>query len=85
MHIANDGGQKRTYILRIVGQYVAKAMSDSREEVPLTIEYLKLVDNEPASSLSKLPIHEMAGCEGIFTLLHFKAGCFLPSRHLSLP
>lgn len=68
--IANDGGQKRTHILRVVGQYVAKAMLDSRiidlsvnkvfvklilgEEVPLTIESLKLVDNELASSLSKL-------------------------------
>lgn len=68
--IANDGGQKRTHILRVVGQYVAKAMLDSRiidlsvnkvfvklvlgEEVPLTIESLKLVDNELASSLYKL-------------------------------
>ncbi|KAG1780930.1 hypothetical protein EV702DRAFT_963221 [Suillus placidus] len=68
--IANDGGQKRTHILRVVGQYVAKAMLDSRiidlsvnkvfvklvlgEEVPLTIESLKHVDNELASSLSKL-------------------------------
>ncbi|KAI9573982.1 hypothetical protein HD554DRAFT_2202087 [Boletus coccyginus] len=56
--IANDGGQKRTHILRVIGQYVAKAMLDSRiidlslnkifirlvlgEEVPLTIDSLRL-------------------------------------------
>ncbi|KAG1740094.1 putative ubiquitin-protein ligase, partial [Suillus occidentalis] len=56
--IVNDGGQKRTHILRVVGQYVAKAMLDSRiidlsankvfiklvlgEEVALTIESLKV-------------------------------------------
>ncbi|KAH7913854.1 hypothetical protein BJ138DRAFT_1177757 [Hygrophoropsis aurantiaca] len=68
--IANDGGQKRTHILRVIGQYVAKAMLDSRiidlsfnkvfikqvlgEEVPLTIETLGLIDRELANSLSKL-------------------------------
>ncbi|KAH7881773.1 hypothetical protein F5I97DRAFT_1945577 [Phlebopus sp. FC_14] len=68
--IANDGGQKRTHILRVIGQYVAKAMLDSRiidlsfnkvfiklvlgEEVPLTIESLRLVDNGLANSLAKL-------------------------------
>lgn len=52
-----SNGRKRTHILRVVGQYVAKAMLDSRiidlsvnkifvklvlgEEVPLTIESLK--------------------------------------------
>lgn len=75
--IANDGGQKRTHILRVVGQYVAKAMLDSRiidlsvnkvfiklvlgEEVPLTIESLKLVDNELASSLYKVQSMSMKG------------------------
>ncbi|KAF8557697.1 hypothetical protein OG21DRAFT_1434490 [Imleria badia] len=68
--IANDGGQKRTHILRVIGQYVAKAMLDSRiidlslnkifiklvlgEEVPLTIDSLRLVDNDLANSLAKL-------------------------------
>lgn len=56
--IANDGGLKRTHIIRVIGQFVAKAMLDSRiidmsfnkvflrivlgEEVPLTIETLKV-------------------------------------------
>lgn len=56
--IANDGGQKRTHIIRVIGQFVAKAMLDSRiidmsfnkvflrivlgEEIPLTIESLKV-------------------------------------------
>ncbi|KAF8449163.1 hypothetical protein L210DRAFT_3609574 [Boletus edulis BED1] len=68
--IANDGGQKRTHILRVIGQYVAKAMLDSRiidlslnkifiklvlgEEIPLTIDSLRLVDNSLANSLAKL-------------------------------
>ncbi|KAF9221474.1 hypothetical protein BS17DRAFT_758087 [Gyrodon lividus] len=68
--IANDGGQKRTHILRVIGQYVAKAMLDSRiidlsfnkifirlvlgEEVPLTIDSLRLVDKDLANSLAKL-------------------------------
>ncbi|KAF9245359.1 hypothetical protein BU15DRAFT_85677 [Melanogaster broomeanus] len=68
--IANDGGQKRNHILRVIGQYVAKAMLDSRiidlslnkifiklvlgEEVPLTIDSLRLVDNDLANSLAKL-------------------------------
>ncbi|KAF4593200.1 Ubiquitin fusion degradation protein 4 [Pleurotus pulmonarius] len=68
--IASDGGHKRTHILRVIGQFVAKAMLDSRiidlhfnkvflklvlgEEVPLTIQTLKLVDSGLASSLAKL-------------------------------
>ncbi|TFY64792.1 hypothetical protein EVG20_g5828 [Dentipellis fragilis] len=68
--IANDGGQKRTHIIRVIGQFVAKAMLDSRiidmsfnkifirlalgEEVPLTLDSLKLVDEELANSLEKL-------------------------------
>ncbi|KAG6335267.1 hypothetical protein ID866_3823 [Astraeus odoratus] len=68
--IANDGGQKRTHILRVVGQYVAKAMLDSRiidlsfnkvfiklvlgEEIPMTVDSLRLVDNDLANSLDKL-------------------------------
>ncbi|KAI0272306.1 hypothetical protein BC834DRAFT_1030472 [Gloeopeniophorella convolvens] len=68
--IANDGGQKRTHIIRVIGQFVAKAMLDSRiidmsfnkvflklalgEDVPLTIDSLKLVDEELAKSLEKL-------------------------------
>lgn len=71
--IANDGGQKRTHILRVIGQYIAKAMLDSRiidlsfnkvfiklvlgEEVPLTIDSLRLVDNDLANSLAKLQGH----------------------------
>lgn len=68
--IANDGGQKRTHIFRVIGQFVAKAMLDSRiidlsfnkifvklvlgEHVPLTVESLKHVDVELAQSLIKL-------------------------------
>ncbi|THH12821.1 hypothetical protein EW146_g7335 [Bondarzewia mesenterica] len=68
--IANDGGQKRTHIFRVIGQFVAKAMLDSRiidmsfnktfvrlalgEEVPLTIETLRSVDADLANSLEKL-------------------------------
>lgn len=56
--IANDGDPKRTHIVRVIGQFVAKAMLDSRiidmsfnkvflklalgEDVPLTIESLKV-------------------------------------------
>ncbi|RDB23948.1 Ubiquitin fusion degradation protein 4 [Hypsizygus marmoreus] len=68
--VASDGGQKRTHLLRVIGQFVAKAMLDSRiidlhfnkiflklvlgEEVPLTITSLKLVDVELANSLEKV-------------------------------
>ncbi|KAJ2915477.1 hypothetical protein MD484_g4935, partial [Candolleomyces efflorescens] len=68
--IINDGGQKRTHILRVIGQFVAKAMLDSRiidlhfnkvflkivlgEEVPVSISTLKLVDMELANSLAQL-------------------------------
>ncbi|KAF5361746.1 hypothetical protein D9756_002251 [Leucocoprinus leucothites] len=66
----NDGGHKGTHVLRIIGQFVAKAMLDSRiidltfnkvflkfildEEVPLTIASLRLVDIDLANSLEKL-------------------------------
>jgi E3 ubiquitin-protein ligase TRIP12 len=65
-----DGKQKQLHLFRVVGQFIAKAMLDSRiidmsfnkvflkmilgEEVPLSIESLKLVDPELASSLSRL-------------------------------
>ncbi|KAE9398555.1 hypothetical protein BT96DRAFT_957548 [Gymnopus androsaceus JB14] len=68
--MANDGGQKRTHIFRVIGQFVAKALLDSRiidlsfnkiflklvlgEEVPLTIASLQLVDVDLANSLTKL-------------------------------
>ncbi|KAJ7251448.1 hypothetical protein C8J57DRAFT_1078213 [Mycena rebaudengoi] len=68
--IASDGGLKRTHIFRVIGQFVAKAMLDSRiidlsmnkiflkivlgEEVPLTIATLKLVDISLANSLDKI-------------------------------
>ncbi|KAK7025056.1 ubiquitin fusion degradation protein 4 [Favolaschia claudopus] len=68
--IASDGGQKRTHVFRVIGQFVAKAMLDSRiidlslnkiflkivlgEEVPLTIATLKLVDVSMANSLDKI-------------------------------
>ncbi|KAI9510528.1 hypothetical protein F5148DRAFT_1274737 [Russula earlei] len=68
--IANDGDPKRTHIIRVIGQFVAKAMLDSRiidmsfnkvflklalgEDVPLTIDTLKLVDEDLAKSLEKL-------------------------------
>ncbi|KAI0924248.1 hypothetical protein AcW2_005179 [Taiwanofungus camphoratus] len=68
--IADDGGQKRTHIFRVIGQFVAKAMLDSRiidlsfnkiflklilgEEVPLTIDNLKRVDPDLAASLTKI-------------------------------
>jgi E3 ubiquitin-protein ligase TRIP12 len=56
--IANDGDPKRMHIIRVIGQFVAKAMLDSRiidmsfnkvflklalgEDVPLTIDTLKV-------------------------------------------
>ncbi|KAI0730615.1 hypothetical protein C8Q76DRAFT_644034 [Earliella scabrosa] len=68
--IAKDGVQKRTHIIRVIGQFVAKAMLDSRiidlsfnkiflklvlgEDVPLTIDTLKRVDPELAASLVKI-------------------------------
>ncbi|KAG6812730.1 hypothetical protein H0H92_000947 [Tricholoma furcatifolium] len=68
--VASDGGLKRTHLLRVIGQFVAKAMLDSRiidltfnkvflkhvlgEDVPLTIASLKLVDADLAASLEKL-------------------------------
>ncbi|KAF9071607.1 hypothetical protein BDP27DRAFT_1382427 [Rhodocollybia butyracea] len=68
--MSNDGGQKRTHIFRVIGQFVAKALLDSRiidlsvnkiflklvlgEDVPLTIASLKLVDVDLANSLTKL-------------------------------
>ncbi|EKM50678.1 uncharacterized protein PHACADRAFT_264072 [Phanerochaete carnosa HHB-10118-sp] len=68
--IISDGGLKRTHIFRVIGQFVAKAMLDSRiidlslnkvflklilgDEIPLTIENLKRVDLELAASLVKL-------------------------------
>ncbi|KAF8216810.1 hypothetical protein K438DRAFT_1558643 [Mycena galopus ATCC 62051] len=68
--IASDGGQKRTHIFRVIGQFVAKAMLDSRiidlslnkiflkivlgEEVPLTVATLRLVDISLANSLDKI-------------------------------
>ncbi|PPQ99844.1 hypothetical protein CVT26_009341 [Gymnopilus dilepis] len=68
--ILNDGGQKRTHILRVIGQFVAKAMLDSRiidlafnkiflklvlgEDVPVTISTLRLVDVDLANSLSQI-------------------------------
>ncbi|TFK39908.1 hypothetical protein BDQ12DRAFT_602743 [Crucibulum laeve] len=63
-------GHKRTHIFRIIGQFVAKAMLDSRiidlsfnkvflklalgDEVPVTIASLKLVDADLAKSLIKI-------------------------------
>jgi len=68
--IANDGGQKRTHIFRVIGQFVAKAMLDSRiidlslnkiflklvlgEDVPLTIDSLRRVDPDLATSLAHI-------------------------------
>ncbi|KAF9269117.1 hypothetical protein L218DRAFT_1040523 [Marasmius fiardii PR-910] len=68
--IASDGGQKKLHVFRVIGQFVAKAMLDSRiidlsfnkiflklvlgEEVSLTIASLKLVDLDLANSLTKL-------------------------------
>ncbi|KAJ7066382.1 ubiquitin-protein ligase [Mycena amicta] len=68
--LATDGGQKRTQIFRVVGQFVAKAMLDSRiidlslnkiflkivlgEDVPLTVATLKLVDVSLANSLETI-------------------------------
>ncbi|KAF7308316.1 Ubiquitin-protein ligase [Mycena chlorophos] len=67
--IGTDGGQKRTQIFRVVGQFVAKAMLDSRiidlslnkiflivlgEEVPLTIATLQLIDVSLAKSLETI-------------------------------
>ncbi|KAI0079345.1 HECT-domain-containing protein [Panus rudis PR-1116 ss-1] len=68
--IANDNAQKRTHIFRVIGQFVAKAMLDSRiidlslnkvfiklilgENVPLTLDNLKRVDPDLSESLLKL-------------------------------
>ncbi|KIJ55771.1 hypothetical protein M422DRAFT_152050 [Sphaerobolus stellatus SS14] len=68
--VTQERGLKRTHLFQIIGQFVAKALLDSRivdmsfnkifiklvvgEEVPQTIETLALVDPELASSLSKL-------------------------------
>ncbi|KAI0773262.1 hypothetical protein BD413DRAFT_656909 [Trametes elegans] len=68
--IAKDGVPKRTHLIRVIGQFVAKAMLDSRiidlsfnkiflklvlgEEVPPTLESLKRVDPELAASLAKI-------------------------------
>ncbi|EIW79108.1 hypothetical protein CONPUDRAFT_59237 [Coniophora puteana RWD-64-598 SS2] len=76
--VSNDGSQKRTHILRVVGQFVAKAMLDSRiidmslnkvfikqvlgEDVPVTIDTLRLVDKDLANSLAKLQGY--ASCKG---------------------
>ncbi|KAL5537204.1 UFD4 [Sanghuangporus sanghuang] len=67
---SGDGGEKRMYIFKIIGQFVAKAMLDSRiidmsfnkvflkmilgEEIPMTIGTLRLVDPALANSLAKL-------------------------------
>ncbi|KAF8215752.1 hypothetical protein K438DRAFT_2105458 [Mycena galopus ATCC 62051] len=64
-NIASDGAQKRTHIFRVIGQFVAKAMLDSRiidlslkivlgEEVPLTVATLRLMDISLANSLDKI-------------------------------
>ncbi|KAH8832939.1 hypothetical protein DL96DRAFT_1667384 [Flagelloscypha sp. PMI_526] len=68
--MVGEAGQKRTHLLRVIGQFVAKAMLDSRiidlhfnkaflqmilqEDVPISITTLRMVDSELASSLSKL-------------------------------
>ncbi|PCH36373.1 hypothetical protein WOLCODRAFT_28515 [Wolfiporia cocos MD-104 SS10] len=68
--LGNDGGHKRTHIFRVIGQFVAKAMLDSRiidlsfnkvflklalgEEVPLTVDTLRRVDPDLATSLAKI-------------------------------
>jgi len=66
----NDKGLKRTHIFKVIGQFMAKSMLDSRiidlsfnkvflklvlgEQVSLTLDNLKLVDPDLASSLKKL-------------------------------
>ncbi|KAI0675862.1 hypothetical protein C8Q78DRAFT_964482 [Trametes maxima] len=68
--IAKDGVQKRTHLIRVIGQFVAKAMLDSRiidlsfnkvflklvlgEDVPSSLDTLKLVDPGLAESLLKI-------------------------------
>ncbi|KAH9944969.1 uncharacterized protein BXZ73DRAFT_38598 [Epithele typhae] len=68
--IVEQGIQKRTHILQVIGRFVAKAMLDSRiidlsfnkiflklvlgEEVPRTIDSLRRVDPELAASLTKI-------------------------------
>lgn len=68
--VAKDDRQKRKHLLSVIGQFVAKAMLDSRivdlsfntvflkhvlgEEVPATIATLQLVDSALANSLVKL-------------------------------
>ncbi|KAG6909327.1 hypothetical protein DXG01_000927 [Tephrocybe rancida] len=54
--LASDGGLKRTHLLRVIGQFVAKAMLDSRI-IDLTFNkvFLKLlVDLDLANSLEKV-------------------------------
>ncbi|KAI0794507.1 hypothetical protein C8Q74DRAFT_1365946 [Fomes fomentarius] len=86
--IAKDGVQKRTHIIRVIGQFVAKAMLDSRiidlscnkiflklvlnEEVPLTIDTLRRVDPELADSLAK--IQSLAATKSQNEMLRRKLG-----------
>ncbi|PFH51865.1 hypothetical protein AMATHDRAFT_141636 [Amanita thiersii Skay4041] len=74
--VVKDDGQKRTHILRVIGQFVAKAMLDSRiidldfnriflkhilgEDVPVTLASLQLVDVGLANSLTKLQVMSSA-------------------------
>ncbi|KAF8576807.1 hypothetical protein K439DRAFT_1366247 [Ramaria rubella] len=68
--MTQDRGQKRTHLFQVIGQFVAKALLDSRiidmslnkiflklvleEEVPQTITSLRAVDPDLANSLLKL-------------------------------
>ncbi|TCD69149.1 Ubiquitin fusion degradation protein 4 [Steccherinum ochraceum] len=86
--VANDGGQKRSHILRVIGQFVAKAMLDSRiidlsmnkifiklilgEEVALTLDNLRRVDADLAESLLKL--RNMAASKGQSDKIRRKLG-----------
>ncbi|KZT67358.1 hypothetical protein DAEQUDRAFT_673424 [Daedalea quercina L-15889] len=65
-----DAGHKRTHIFRVIGQFVAKALLDSRiidlsfnkvflklvlgEDVPLTVDNLRRVDSHLAASLEQI-------------------------------
>ncbi|TFY68826.1 hypothetical protein EVJ58_g785 [Rhodofomes roseus] len=65
-----DAGHKRTHIFRVIGQFVAKALLDSRiidlslnkvflklvlgEDVPLTVDNLRRVDPDLAASLEQI-------------------------------
>lgn len=93
-----NGGHKRTHILRIVGQFVAKAMLDSRIvdmsfnkvflkqvlglPVPATLTTLKMVDSRLADSLQKL--QKLASNESVTSIDDLALDFTLPGYDIEL-